>query len=444
MKRVPMGGASGGIGHLRGGVWRGSAEVDTRPYVTYQPGCPSISIPGVYYNYSRAQCGQFYQPATITNAVPACNSQRPAPGGVRDHHTPWYEDYYHCCGCGNPCPNGSQCPCGAEDHPCQRGLPCECGGTCKEKSGVGQRHSSNVSAAMSARGMGYAKGTHIRKTSTTVGPWRAGVGGSMGGSCGGGCDPKMGPNWALSGCAPSSRPYGLNWGYQRNHQRWPPNKRVGPFPVSQRPYYVGYAVPTYMEPFAGCPTRGAPYWVQEPCDQPGIGRPGLTKKPRSLGRGGLTGVGRSGVGTPHWPPKPVRMPPSYPRPSRLLRFGVGQSSYPKGTHLRATSVTVGPLRARGCPPGIQEGREGGEGIGAGGMSQGCSVGGKPGIQYCVEAVGFHPFQKCIKWGGCFQPGGTLQTPYRDDQPGAPPPGAVRRAKNVTPAKRGTVAARFSR
>lgn len=397
MKRIPMGGASGGVGNLRGGVWRGSAEVDTRPYVTYQPGCPSISIPGVYYNYSRAQCGQFYQPATITNAVPACNSQpRPQPRWQnRDHHTPWYQDYYHCCGCGNPCPNGSQCPCGAEDHPCQRGLPCECGGTCKEKSGVGQRHSSNVSAAMSARGMGYAKGTHIRKTSTTVGPWRAGVGGSMGGSCGGGCDPKMGPNWALSGCAPSSRPYGLNWGYQRNHQRWPPNKRVGPFPVSQRPYYVGYAVPTYMEPFAGCPTRGAPYWVQEPCDQPGIGRPGLTKKPRGLGRRGLTGVGRRAVG------------------------------YPKGTHLAATAVTVGPLRARGCPPGSAEGD--------GGIGATCAQ------LKCEPAA-------CIcKNPGCDPPGkecGTMIRFSASSAPsGAPSPG---RARGIAPPKRGTWAARFSR
>jgi hypothetical protein len=358
MKRIPVGGANGGIGSLRGGVWRGCAEVDTRPYVTYQPGCPSISIPGVYYNFSRGQCGQYYQPTTITNAVPACDSQ-PSPQPrwqIRDHHTPWYEGYYHCCGCGNPCPNGSQCPCGAEDHPCQRGLPCECGGTCKENGnmngkpaprGPGVRGMGNAMAAMRARG----------------------VGGSLGGSCGGGCDPGLGPNWALSGCAPSSRPYGLNWGYQRNHQRWPPDKRVGPFPVSQRPFYVGYAVPTYLEPFAGCPTRGAPYWVQEPCDAPGIGRRGLTKKPRGLGRRGLTGVGRRGMaGAGPAGSSPLCMPDRYgrgcPQQGAFAGFtGMGRAvGYPKGTHLAANSVTIGPLRS--CPPATHEGAEGSEGIGA--------------------------------------------------------------------------------
>lgn len=270
---------------------------------------------------------------------------------------------------------------------------------------MGQRHSSNVSAAMSARGMGYAKGTHLRKTSTTVGPWRAGVGGSMGGSCGGGCDPKMGPNWALSGCAPSSRPYGLNWGYQRNHQRWPPNKRVGPFPVSQRPYYVGYAVPTYMEPFAGCPTRGAPYWVQEPCDQPGIGRPGLTKKPKGLGRRGLTGAGRRAVG------------------------------YPKGTHLRATSVTVGPWRAQGCRA---EGQEGDEGIGW-----------SPALMKlaCIAACDKMPSDTMDRYQAkmaCYTKcqGQIASRPSGGASPSRPQPGL--RARGIAPTKRGTWAASFSR
>jgi hypothetical protein len=269
MKRVPYSAIQGGIGLLRGGHWRGSAEVDTRPYVVYQPGCQPITIPGVSYNYSRGQCGRFYQPGTIRRSYPA-----------REHHE-------------SPC-HAQQACC----HPCQRGLPCECGGSCRG-GGVGKSRGGAVPARQSERFKQYAARFAAQR----------GIGGGLGG-CGGGCNPELGPNWALGGCAPGSRPYGLNWGYQRHHTRWPVERRVVPFPVAQQPYYVGYAVPTYNEPFAGCATRQAPYWVEDPC-RPGIGyakgthlratsttvgswrsgmgRRGLTKTPKRLGSArGLT------------------------------------------------------------------------------------------------------------------------------------------------------------
>jgi len=87
-----------------------------------------------------------------------------------------------------------------------------------------------------------------------------GIGG--GGGCAGGSDPRWGGgNMQLQGASPSSYPVGMAWNYQHHHKRWPPQQRRAPYPILQQPYWVGKSPNYYSEPFAGTPTRAAPYYI---------------------------------------------------------------------------------------------------------------------------------------------------------------------------------------
>lgn len=196
MRRIPV-----GIGAWYGGYWRGLMVPPAGQHLTYRPGCPSISIPGVHYNYTAMQMGRF-QPQTITGVIPLRGIGGQVTGYrtiVRDHQRPWWCDYYP----------------------------------------------------------SYDRMTH--------GPAALRVGGRASGT----------------------RDYGYYWGFQRHHNLWPPRHRVGPYPVSQRPYYVGYPITAYIEPFAGCPTRQAPYLIPDPYHhQPQLMGAGIGGA--RMRRGGLT------------------------------------------------------------------------------------------------------------------------------------------------------------
>ena len=88
-----------------------------------------------------------------------------------------------------------------------------------------------------------------------------GIAGGWGG-CAGGSDPRWGGgNMQLQGASPSSYPIGMAWGFQSHRKRWPPQQRRAPFPILQQPYWVGKSPNYYSEPFAGTPTRSAPYYI---------------------------------------------------------------------------------------------------------------------------------------------------------------------------------------
>ncbi len=230
MRRIPM-----GMGYLYGNQV-GILQQDASGLVTYMPGCPPVVQEGLSLNYGAMQDG-YYVPRTIRGAVPV----PPAPSHQdhdprrfppHDHHHPWWEKDGHCC---------ESC---AKGHPCEGGCghACTCG---KEGPGVGSQPKRKlIKRKYTREGMGAC---------VTVG------------------DPHRQPGRRG---APGTRPSGLYYGFQRNnHASGRPNRRA-PFPVGQQPYFLGKTINTYIEPFAGCPTRSAPYWVQ------GMGGRGRTLRSR--------------------------------------------------------------------------------------------------------------------------------------------------------------------
>lgn len=219
MRRIPM-----GMGYLYGNQV-GILQQDASGLVTYMPGCPPVVQEGLSLNYGAMQDG-YYVPATIRGSVPLpappSHQHRDArPFPPHDHHHPWWEKDGHCC---------ESC---AKGHPCEGGCghACTCG---KEGPGVGRQAKRKLIKRKYTRGSGMG-------ACVTVG------------------DPHRQPGRRG---APGSRPSGLYYGFQRNnHASGRPNRRA-PFPVGQQPYFLGKTINTYIEPFAGCPTRAVPYWVQ--------------------------------------------------------------------------------------------------------------------------------------------------------------------------------------
>lgn len=204
----------GGIGNAFGQT-RAFHPFSASPYQRYQPGCQPIQAPGVSLNYVRMQSG-YYVPWTIRGAQPIAYTRCP------------------------PCPG----PCGPLHDP-----------------GIGAP----------PRG-GATPGIDTVPPAPGIDPGPVPPPGLGGPGAPGFCNPAMGMNWAQTGCAPGTRPDGLYWGFQNQSCRYPRGQRREPYPVGQQPYWVGKSVPYYAEPFAGCPTRSAPYWVRsDPWYQRGIG-----------------------------------------------------------------------------------------------------------------------------------------------------------------------------
>jgi hypothetical protein len=241
----------GGIGQMQGAPWRGEHGWDVGRYVVYQPGCPPITVPGVYLSHTAMQDG-LYAPYSVHGAYP-CH--------------PWWQEPNPGCK-----PHGSRV-CGPEStalarlhepvSSCARDAPCA-GGCCHPPAvpepaqppaeGMGRRRSRKRSKRLPALRKSYGPPRN-----------RIGMGAPAYHGYNGGCDRTMGEDPSLTGCAAGTHPFGMYWGFARHHDRWPTYRRTSPFPVAQRPYVVGRSAQWYNEPFAGCPTRADCYCVENPC-----------------------------------------------------------------------------------------------------------------------------------------------------------------------------------
>lgn len=235
MRRMPLTYRRGmGAPH---GQWVGEMEMPAFP--SYRPGCPAVQHPGLQRSYLAMESG-IYTPYSIRGALPVCPPEQPCGGHsdcppAVDHHQPWWEGY--CC------------------ESCATGHECECGGDC--------------TGACSSPGMGQSSAAppppRARREPRRVHPVPFGGGPA--------CNPYLGPNPGDIGCAPTTNPVGLYYGFRRGRNR---RQRRVPYPIEQQPYWIGKSAPYYAEPFAGCPTRRMDYWIDAGCDGGGIGKRGLT------------------------------------------------------------------------------------------------------------------------------------------------------------------------